>query len=639
MPSKRSLKLAAGLWGALLTFALVTAAIWAHAAVDSTAYLPLVINRYPPPPSETARLLLTEVLYNPSGSEPGSEWIEIYNPGPEPAILSAYKISDEAWFGYDEGAFRFPDGAILPIGGVAVVANRAIDFYQAYNRYPDYEIRDTSPTVPDMIWYPAWATGNNIILQNTTDEVLLIYMLDGRDVPLDALTWGDSDWAQAFNPPPPPAADGQSLERAPAQMDSDTAADWRVAETPGPYQLDLSTPTPTPSPTPVIPTGAATLLVSEVLYAPAGNDPAEEWIEIYNAGPNNAALWQFRIGDEETRGGGEGMYTFPAGSILMAGETAVIAHDAAAFSGLYGFAPDFEVTGSDPAVPDLVRYSGWASGTLNLSASGDDVLLLNANDTLVDGVSWGTSSALLDPPVPAVVPDHSIERYPPETDTDTAADWRDQPSPVPGMVDHTSPTPTPTPTTTPTPEPLPALRINEILADPADGTDGDANGDGVRHQYQDEFIELVNTTGQDIVIGGWVISDSIQIRHVFTPTTTTLPAGCAVVVFGGGTPTGSFGGAIVQIASSGMLGLNNAGDTLTLVDSSGAAIDTYTYGSEGGDNQSITRDPDITGAFIRHSLANGAGGTLFSPGTRLDGTAFGGCTPLRLLKSVQRPKN
>ena len=85
-----------------------------------------------------------------------------------------------------------------------------------------------------------------------------------------------------------------------------------------------------------------------------------------------------------------------------------------------------------------------------------------------------------------------------------------------------------------------------------------------------------------------------------------------------------------------MLGRNNTGDTLTLVDNSGTVMDTYTYGSEGGDNQSLTRDPDITGAFVKHSLANGSGGALFSPGARLDGTAFDGCTVCRLLKAMER---
>ncbi len=65
--------------------------------------------------------------------------------------------------------------------------------------------------------------------------------------------------------------------------------------------------------------------------------------------------------------------------------------------------------------------------------------------------------------------------------------------------------------------------INEFLADPAasdtDPTVGDANRDGVRSASQDEFIELVNTTTNDIDISGYRIftrgTGSDVQRHVF----------------------------------------------------------------------------------------------------------------------------
>jgi predicted extracellular nuclease len=51
------------------------------------------------------------------------------------------------------------------------------------------------------------------------------------------------------------------------------------------------------------------------------------------------------------------------------------------------------------------------------------------------------------------------------------------------------------------------------------------------------------------------------------------------------------------------------------------------YGSEGGGNQSLTRDPDLFGAepLVRHTTATGSDGALFSPGTRIDGSQFDGC--------------
>ena len=168
------------------------------------------------------------------------------------------------------------------------------------------------------------------------------------------------------------------------------------------------------------------------------------------------------------------------------------------------------------------------------------------------------------------------------------------------------------------------LVINEILADPAADLPGDANGDGVRDGSDDEFVEIVNNSDSDMDISGWTLSDAVGVRHTF-PAGSVIPANCAIVVFGGGTPTGRFGGAVVQTASGGTLGLNNGGDTITLNDGSADRV-SAAYGSEGGDNQSLTRDPDITGGFVKHSTAAGSGGALFSPGTMIDGSSFAGCS-------------
>lgn len=168
---------------------------------------------------------------------------------------------------------------------------------------------------------------------------------------------------------------------------------------------------------------------------------------------------------------------------------------------------------------------------------------------------------------------------------------------------------------------LPSLVINEFLADPAADLSGDANGDGTRDSTRDEFIEIVNTGQAEVDLSGVTISDAVGLRHVFADET-MLAAGAAIVVFGGGTPTGEFGGSEVVVASSGQLGLNNGGDTITLATAEGETIAEVVYGSEGGGDQSLTRDPDLTGAFVPHTDAEGANGAPFSPGTEVDGDPF-----------------
>lgn len=160
--------------------------------------------------------------------------------------------------------------------------------------------------------------------------------------------------------------------------------------------------------------------------------------------------------------------------------------------------------------------------------------------------------------------------------------------------------------------------INEIFADPAADLSGDANGDGTRDSTDDEFVELVNDGAVSVDLSGWRLSDGAGVKHTFSDGA-VVPPGAAVVIFGGGIPSGSFGGALVFVATG--LGLNNTGDTVTLNDGS-VDVASYSYGSEGNGDESLTRDLDVTGAFVPHSTASGSNGALFSPGTRVDGTSF-----------------
>jgi len=169
------------------------------------------------------------------------------------------------------------------------------------------------------------------------------------------------------------------------------------------------------------------------------------------------------------------------------------------------------------------------------------------------------------------------------------------------------------------------LLIHEVHADP-DSSQGDANGDGTISSTKDEFIELVNTGTTALNISGYTLADAIKVRHTFA-SGTIVPPREAVVVFSGGTPTGDFGNAsangLVFTASTGRLALNNAGDTLTLADDLGAVLQVVTYNGAGGDNQSLTRDPDLTNTpLVKHSVATGSGGSLYSPGARNGGASF-----------------
>jgi Lamin Tail Domain/Calx-beta domain len=162
--------------------------------------------------------------------------------------------------------------------------------------------------------------------------------------------------------------------------------------------------------------------------------------------------------------------------------------------------------------------------------------------------------------------------------------------------DPAAPSP-PAPSVPVTPHPG-DLVLNEIHADPH-LTQGDANGDGVVSSDGDEFLELVNVTGKPLALGGVTISDGLAARYTF-PDAEVLAPGCAVVVFGG-------------------LVLNNGGDTVS-IGLGDTTLTSVTYGLEGGQDQSLTRAPDLIGGFVLHFTANPD--ARFSPGRKTDGSAF-----------------
>lgn len=169
--------------------------------------------------------------------------------------------------------------------------------------------------------------------------------------------------------------------------------------------------------------------------------------------------------------------------------------------------------------------------------------------------------------------------------------------------------------------PWPGLILNEVLYDPPADLAGDANGDGLRDPLADEFAEFYND-GPALDISGYSLWDASSLRHSF-PAGTLIPSRGVLVVFGGGNPTGAFGGATVQTASTGQLNLNNAGDLLILKNSSGAELIRFDIALYSGDpNQSYTRSPDLSGPFVLHSVIPSAMGALFSPGLRLNRTPF-----------------
>jgi len=169
------------------------------------------------------------------------------------------------------------------------------------------------------------------------------------------------------------------------------------------------------------------------------------------------------------------------------------------------------------------------------------------------------------------------------------------------------------------------LLLNEVLYDPPNGLEGDANGDGVRDPNDDEFVELINVSNSNLDISGYEFYDNTNLSsgmpsHI-VPQGTILAPMKAYVVFGGGNPTGDFGGAIVHTASAAVLNLNNASDTLTIKNEIGETLIVFDVEAlSNNPDESYTRIPDICADdFVQH---NSTSLGLFSVGTKSNGDPF-----------------
>lgn len=181
------------------------------------------------------------------------------------------------------------------------------------------------------------------------------------------------------------------------------------------------------------------ILLTEVYYVTPGEDAQQEWLEIANVGTAVYPLTGVTLTDEEQAGGREGAVQFPDGAVLAPGEVVVVAQTAVGFRALFGFDPDYEIVDTDTSassVPDMLPNLNRATGPFVLNNGGDEVILLAADGRLLDAVSYGDSTLILNPAIPGVYPGQSLARIPAFCDSDTAADWQPQTTPTPGQI-HT----------------------------------------------------------------------------------------------------------------------------------------------------------------------------------------------------------
>ncbi len=294
--------------------------------------------------------------------------------------------------------------------------------------------------------------------------------------------------------------------------------------------------------------GNTDIVITEIgAYEPSDH----EWIEIYNKGTTSVDLTGWKFFEDGTN---HGLAAFRGGMSIGAGEYAVIADVAASTATDY------------PGFTGILIDSSWTT----LTETGEALALKDAGGVIVESFAY------------IAAPTHSLERADATKNDYTNTNWKEHasgntigaknsnavsatpppPAPTPSPVSPApSPAPQPTPTPSPTPQATPTganatplwtpsrgdVLISEFVADPVDD--------------EKEWVELYNTSGQNIPLTGWTLEDG---------------SGAQTSLFG---TLGNSGVSRFVVFESPKGGLNNAGDRILLRDPSRNQIDDISYGN------------------------------------------------------------
>jgi len=160
--------------------------------------------------------------------------------------------------------------------------------------------------------------------------------------------------------------------------------------------------------------------------------------------------------------------------------------------------------------------------------------------------------------------------------------------------------------------------LNEVL--PAPGTDWTNNG--IFSSSEDEWIEIMNVGPTEVAVDGYFVGDASGGAQ--TPRfglTGTLAPGEHLFITGEHASDWESANGFPSLG----LSLNNAGDTVYLFQVAGAettVVDSVSYGTELGENVSLGRVPDGTGAWtVSDALVEHGTGPQPTPGGANGGIA------------------
>jgi hypothetical protein len=162
-------------------------------------------------------------------------------------------------------------------------------------------------------------------------------------------------------------------------------------------QFPTATPSATLTPTPTG-TPSANIVINEAF--PHGNAD-DEWVELFNKSDSPIDISGWKITDEDSED------IIPTVSPIPAGGYAVI------------IAGDTNITPPGSAI--TIQLANAIGNSLN--ANNEGISLRKPDNSIIDGVNWGTVLTHFNPSATPPTGGQSLRRIPNGTDTNTAGDW------------------------------------------------------------------------------------------------------------------------------------------------------------------------------------------------------------------------